>query len=45
MRHAVRVMIAIPAIAFALLAYVYVTLPDVRSLRTACANRPSGSAG
>ena len=35
MRHAVRVLIAVPAIAFALLAYVYVTLPDVRSLRTA----------
>ena len=35
MRHAVRVLIAIPAIAFALLAYVYVTLPDVRSLRNA----------
>ena len=35
MRHAVRVLIAIPAIVVALLAYVYVTLPDVRSLRTA----------
>src|SRR3954470_600143 len=35
MRTAVRVLIAIPAIAFALLAYVYVTLPDVRWLRLA----------
>jgi monofunctional biosynthetic peptidoglycan transglycosylase len=41
MRTAVRALIAIPAIAFALLAYVYVTLPDVRSLRSA---NPSSTA-
>jgi monofunctional glycosyltransferase len=35
MRTAARVLIAIPAMTFALLAYVYLTLPDVRSLRTA----------
>jgi monofunctional biosynthetic peptidoglycan transglycosylase len=35
MRVALRVLAAIPAIAFATLAYVYLTLPDVRPLRTA----------
>ncbi|HKB10331.1 MAG TPA: monofunctional biosynthetic peptidoglycan transglycosylase [Vicinamibacterales bacterium] len=35
MRTALRTLLAIPAIAFALLAYVYLTLPDVRPLRTA----------
>jgi len=35
MRTAIRVLLAVPAIAFALLAYVYLTLPDVRPLRTA----------
>jgi monofunctional biosynthetic peptidoglycan transglycosylase len=34
MSTVVRGVIAIPAIAFALLAYVYLTLPDVRPLRT-----------
>jgi monofunctional biosynthetic peptidoglycan transglycosylase len=34
MTTVVRGLIAIPAIAFALLAYVYLTLPDVRPLRT-----------
>src|SRR3954470_23826112 len=33
-RIAARTLIAIPAIGFALLAYVYLTLPDVRPLRT-----------
>jgi len=32
--RALRALIAIPAIAFALLAYAYLTLPDVRPLRT-----------
>ena len=35
MSTVLRSVIAVPAIAFALLAYVYLTLPDVRSLRTA----------
>jgi monofunctional glycosyltransferase len=35
MRVVLRVLAAIPAIAFAGLAYVYLTLPDVRPLRTA----------
>jgi monofunctional glycosyltransferase len=39
MKTALRVLVAIPAIAFALLAYVYLTLPDVRALRTS--NPPS----
>jgi len=34
MRTLVRVLIATPAIGFAWLAYVYITLPDVRPLRT-----------
>jgi monofunctional biosynthetic peptidoglycan transglycosylase len=34
MRTLLRVLVAIPAILFALLAYVYLTLPDVRSLKT-----------
>jgi len=34
MRTAVRVAIAIPAVGFALLAYLYLTLPDVRPLKT-----------
>src|SRR5262249_4692503 len=35
MKTALRVLVAIPAIGFALLAYVYLTLPDVRPLKTA----------
>src|SRR3954447_11899562 len=35
MMRALRALIAIPAIAFALLAYLYLTLPDVRPLKTA----------
>jgi len=34
MRTLVRVLIATPAIGFAFLAYIYLTLPDVRPLRT-----------
>ena len=34
MRTFVRVLIAMPAIGFALLAYLYLTLPDVRQLKT-----------
>jgi monofunctional glycosyltransferase len=34
MKRALRIAAAIPAVGFALLAYVYLTLPDVRSLRT-----------
>src|SRR5262245_6399839 len=34
MRTVARVAIAIPAVGFALLAYVYLTLPDVRPLKT-----------
>jgi monofunctional biosynthetic peptidoglycan transglycosylase len=34
MRTALRVLVAIPAAGFALLAYLYLTLPDVRLLRT-----------
>ena len=34
MRTWVRVAIAIPAVGFALLAYLYLTLPDVRALKT-----------
>jgi len=34
LRTAVRVVVAIPAAAFALLAYLYLTVPDVRPLRT-----------
>jgi monofunctional glycosyltransferase len=34
MRTSVRVAIAIPAVGFALLAYLYLTLPDVRPLKT-----------
>jgi monofunctional biosynthetic peptidoglycan transglycosylase len=33
-RYLVRALLAVPAIAFALLAYAYLTLPDVRALRT-----------
>jgi len=35
MRQALRFAAAIPAVCFALLAYVYLTVPDVRPLRTA----------
>jgi monofunctional glycosyltransferase len=41
MMRALRIAAALPAAAFALLAYVYLTLPDVRSLRT---SNPSTSA-
>jgi monofunctional glycosyltransferase len=41
MRTAVRVAIAIPAVGFALLAYLYLTLPDVRALKT---SNPSSTA-
>ena len=41
MKNALRALAAIPAIAFALLAYVYLTLPDVRPLR---AVNPPGTA-
>jgi monofunctional glycosyltransferase len=41
MRTALRVLAAIPAILFALLAYVYLSLPDVRMLRT---TNPSATA-
>jgi monofunctional biosynthetic peptidoglycan transglycosylase len=34
MRTALRVLVAMPAIGFALLAYVYLSLPDVRPLKT-----------
>jgi monofunctional biosynthetic peptidoglycan transglycosylase len=34
LRTALRVLVAIPAILFALLAYLYLTLPDVRPLKT-----------
>jgi monofunctional biosynthetic peptidoglycan transglycosylase len=34
MRTVLRILAAIPAIAFALLSYVYLTLPDVRPLKT-----------
>jgi monofunctional biosynthetic peptidoglycan transglycosylase len=34
MRTFLRTLVAIPAIAFALLVYLYLTLPDVRSLKT-----------
>lgn len=34
MRRVRRILVAVPAILFAYLAYVYITIPDVRSLRT-----------
>ena len=34
MRTFLRTLVAVPAIAFALLAYLYLTLPDVRALKT-----------
>jgi len=37
----IRAILAIPAVAFALLAYVYLTVPDVRSLKT---SNPSATA-
>ena len=34
MKHALRVVLAVPAVAFALVVYAYLTLPDVRPLKT-----------
>ena len=34
MKIALRIIVAIPAVAFAILAYVYLTVPDVRPLKT-----------
>ena len=38
MRTWVRVAIAVPAVGFVVLAYLYLTLPDVRALKTSDVN-------